>query len=200
MSPSRFDTGLLKGHKTMTRMNSTRRICSVAILGLSGMLVAASPQILSASDDTSNDRLAGAWTIQVTLRNCDTGAPMGSFLSLVSFHRGGTISETTSSPAFLPGQRSDGHGSWKYLGAQTYSQHIIALIRFGSPANLPGTPTFDPTKPVSPGFLAGSQTVTHRIRLTGEDTLESAGTNAFYDANGEVYRTGCSTAVGQRVE
>ena len=86
------------------------------------------------------------------------------------------------------------------LGAQTYSQHMIALIRFGSPANLPGTPTFDPSKPVSPGFLAGSQTVTHRVQLTGADTLELSGTNAFYDASGQVYRTGCSTAVGQRIE
>jgi hypothetical protein len=79
-----------------------------------------------------------------------------------------------------------------------FSQHMIALIRFTSPANLPGTPTFDPSQPVSPGFLAGSQTVSHRVRLTGADTLESAGTNAFFDVNGQMYRTGCSTAVGRR--
>jgi hypothetical protein len=185
----------------MTPKHWTRRICSVAILtALSGILIAASPRILSASDDTPNHRLTGAWTIQVTLRNCDTGAPMGSFLSLVSFHRGGTLSEATSSLTFQPGQRSDGHGTWKHLRGLTYSQRMIALIRFDSPANLPGTPTFDPSRPVSPGFLAGTVTVTHRVRLTGADTLESSGTNGFYDASGQLYRTGCSTATGQRFE
>jgi hypothetical protein len=145
-------------------------------------------------------RLVGAWSVQVTLRNCDTNAPMGSFISIVSFHRGGTLSESTGSLAFQSGQRSEGHGAWKHLRGRTFSQHVIALIRFDSPPNLPGTPTFDPSKPISPGFSAGWQTISQRVRLTGPDSFESSGTTEFFDSNGQSYRTGCSTAVGQRFE
>jgi hypothetical protein len=76
---------------------------------------------------------------------------------------------------------------------------MIALILFDTPANLPGTPTFDPSQPVSPGFRAGWQTVRHTVTVDG-DVLSSKGDNAFYDATGAVYRTGCSTATGQRFE
>jgi hypothetical protein len=182
----------------MMRAINTRQLGKLAVLmGLGAILVSATPQAVRADDDHG---LVGAWTVQVTLRNCDTGAPMGSFSSLVSFHGDGTISEAAASLAFQPGQRSNGHGAWKRVGRRTYSQRMIAMILFSTPANLPGTPTFDPSKPVSPGFSAGSQTVSHRVRLTGPDTIESAGTNEFFDSTGQSYRTGCSTAVGTRFE
>jgi len=57
-----------------------------------------------------------------------------------------------------------------------------------------------PAKPVSPGFFAGWATVTHTAELSDADSLTSAGTNAFYRSDGTVYRTGCSTAIGVRVE
>jgi hypothetical protein len=125
---------------------------------------------------------------------------MGSFTSIVTFHRGGTLTESTGSVAFEPGQRTEGHGAWERVGRISFSQHVIALLRFDSPPNLPGTPTFDPNKPISPGFSAGWQTISHRVRLTGADTFESSGTTEFFDANGQSYRPGCSTAVGRRVE
>ena len=71
------------------------------------------------------------------------------------------------------------------------------MLLFDTPPNLPG-PGFNPTKPVSPGFFAGWVTVTHTVRFTGLDAIESAGTNSFYKANGDLYRSGCSTATGQR--
>lgn len=151
-------------------------------------------------DDGGDARLAGAWTLQVTLRNCETNAPMGSFASIVTFHRGGTLTESTGSLAFEPGQRSEGHGTWTRLGRNTFSQHVIGLLRFESLPNLPGTPQFDPSKPISPGFKAGWQTVEHRVRLTSGDSFESAGATTFFDANGQPYRPGCSTAVGHRFE
>jgi hypothetical protein len=77
---------------------------------------------------------------------------------------------------------------------------MVALILFDTPANLPGTPGFDPSMPVSPGFFAGWQTVTHTVNPTDADHITSAGTNAFYKLTGELYRTGCSTAIGERFE
>lgn len=190
----------------MTSANRKRQFYRLAVLtGLSAMLVAASGRTVRADDDEgSNQRLVGAWAVQVTLRNCDTNAPMGSFTSIVSFHRGGTLSESTGSLAFQSGQRSEGHGAWKHLRGRTFSQHVIALILFPSDPNLPGqqppAPPFDPSKPISPGFSAGWQTISHRVRLTGPDSFESSGTTEFFDSNGQSYRTGCSTAVGQRFE
>ncbi len=77
---------------------------------------------------------------------------------------------------------------------------MVALLLFDTPANLPGTPGFDPSLPVSPGFSAGWQTVNHTVTLTDANHLASFGTNAFYDVNLNAYRTGCSTAVARRFE
>jgi hypothetical protein len=37
------------------------------------------------------------------------------------------------------------------------------------------------------------------VQLTDADHLVSKGTNAFYKADGALYRTGCSTAVAERL-
>jgi hypothetical protein len=116
----------------------------------------------------------------------------------VTFHGDGTISESAGSLAFAPGQRSPGHGTWTRKSRHTYGQEMIALILFDTAPNLPGAPTFDPTKPVSPGFFAGSVTVSHTVRFTADDRIASAGTNGFFKTNGELYRSGCSTATGAR--
>ena len=145
------------------------------------------------------DVLTGAWSVQVTLRDCATGAPIGPpFNSLVTFHEGGTLSEVPGGLGFAIGQRTPGHGTWSQKSRRTYRQKFIALLNFDTPANLPGTPTFDPMKPVSPGFFAGWQTVTHTLELADANHASSEGTNAFYKTDGTVYRTGCSTAVAER--
>jgi hypothetical protein len=175
----------------------------VAVLGLAGILLTTSGGILRAhSNDSDDDRgPVGVWAVQVTLRDCATNAALGApFNSLVTLHRGGTLSESAGSLVFAPGQRPSGHGVWTRQGRHTHQQRMIALILFDTPPNLPGTPGFNPSMPVSPGFFAGWQTITHAGRLSDDDHLTSAGTNAFYKSNGELYRTGCSTAIGQRFE
>ena len=169
------------------------RVGGVAmVLGLAGALVMTGANAANAqsSESASKNGPAGTWFVQVTIRNCATNAALGSFNSLVTLHRGGTISEATSSPSFAIGQRSAGHGNWDAEGGDTYSQHIVALINFDTPAN----------PPASPGFFAGWATVTHTAELVDPDHLTSAGTNAFYKSDGTLYRTGCSTAVGTRFE
>lgn len=174
----------------------TARAAAIACLVVAFLSAAGAPAGAQ-SDDRPN--LAGAWTVQVTLRDCTTGAPLGpAFNSLVTFHGDGTISESAASLAFAPGQRSPGHGAWARRRGHTFRQDMIALLLFDSAANLPGTPAFDPTKPVSPGFFAGWVTVSHTVRFTGVDQIASSGTNGFYKTSGELYRSGCSTATGQR--
>jgi hypothetical protein len=149
----------------------------------------------------SNTGIAGAWLVQVTVRDCTSGTPTGQpFNALVTFHRGGTISESPGQSAFAIGQRGNAHGTWTRRRGHTYSQEMVALILFDTDPNLPTTPGFDPAKPITPGFFAGWQTVSHTVQLAAADHLTSSGTNAFYKANGDLYRSGCSTAVGRRFQ
>jgi hypothetical protein len=172
---------------------------ALAVVILTIVLVTAGGRTAIASG--SHDGLEGAWAVQVTLRDCVTNAALGApFRSLVSFHDGGTLSESAGSLAFAAGQRSPGHGAWTRQGKDTFLQRMIALIVFDTPANLPGTPGFNPALPVSPGFFAGWQTVTQTLTLSDGDRATSAGTNEFYKSDGTLYRTGCSTAVAQRFE
>ena len=171
----------------------------MALLGVTGLLLTTAGNNLLATSRDSRGALTGAWSVQVTPRDCTTGLPAAPpSNSLVTFHDGGTMSESAGGLAFGIGQRSAGHGIWTQTSRRTYRQRFIALILFDTPANLPGMPGFDPTKPVSPGFLAGWQTVTHTAELVDANHLTSEGTTAFYKTDGTVYRTGCSTAVAER--
>ena len=51
-----------------------------------------------------------------------------------------------------------------------------------------------------PAFDAGWTKVTHTVEVVDADHIESTGTNSFYRRNGDLYRTGCSTATGTRFE
>ncbi len=182
-------------------LSSGRRLAP--LLSLTGVLLAGSSSYaMAGSNDADRGKvLTGVWAIQVTLRVCATGAPAGPTINpLVTFHDDGTLSETAGGTAFAPGQRSNGHGTWTHDRRHSYLQKFAALILFDTPANLPGTPGFNPALPATPGFFAGSQSVTHRVRIIDADHITSAGTNAFYKTDGTLYRTGCSTATGQRFE
>jgi len=136
--------------------------------------------------------IEGTWFIQVTPTICATGAPVPGVTpinSLVTFHRGGTLTEDLAGLAFAPGQRTGGQGNWSHASGQTFDQRFVALIAFGSAAG-----------PAGPAVEAGWQTVTHTVEMLDRDTLQSSGTNAFYRTDGTVYRTGCSTATGHRFE
>lgn len=184
-----------------TTMSLVRRAVAFVTLVVAIVSLGAQPALAEPDASRPNAPLVGVWGIQVTLRNCATNAPLGpAFNSLVTFHRDGTIGEATASLAFAPGQRTPGHGVWTRESRRTYRQSMIALILFSTPSNVPGTPGFDPSRPVSPGFSAGWATVDHTVTMTDKDHLESSGTNAFYDIDGRVYRTGCSSAVGRRIK
>ena len=144
----------------------------------------------SAQQSASQARtVAGVWYVQVTIRNCATGAALAPPVnSLVTFASGGTLHESVSGGGFAPGQRSDGHGTWTHKGGQTYDQRFVTMINF---ATAPGP---------GPGFDAGWLTVRHTVEVLDADHIESAGSNSFHRLNGEVYRTGCSTATGTRLE
>ena len=133
--------------------------------------------------------IEGVWYVQVTIRDCATGVALAPAVhSLVTFAAGGTLHESVGGGGFAPGQRSDGHGTWTHEGGQTYDQQFVSMINF---ATAPGP---------GPGFEAGWLKVHHTVQMVDADHTISSGSNRFYRLNGEVYRTGCSTAAGTRFE
>jgi hypothetical protein len=152
--------------------------------------------VLSAASDATAQQSAaeartveGVWYVQVTIRDCATGVALAPVVnSLVTFAAGGTLHESVGGGGFAPGQRSDGHGTWTHKGGQTYDERFVSMINF---ATAPGP---------GPGFEAGWIKVQHTVEVIDADHIESVGSNSFYRLNGEVYRTGCSTATGKRFE
>ncbi len=94
-------------------MNSKLRRTSsvVVVLVLVGALVQPFGRDAAAQSDREG-RLEGTWRVQVTPINCQTGAPLPSFSALVSYARGGTLTEVVNAAAFLPGQVTPGLGVW----------------------------------------------------------------------------------------
>jgi hypothetical protein len=148
------------------------------------MLGAATPAFAQAMT------LQGAWLVSTQNRNCTTDAPIGTpHRAIVSYHAGGTLSDSSSVPAFAVAQRSEGHGSWRHDGGHTYTANWVAMIQFETAA---GTP------PGSPGFLAGWQVAANTITLTGPDSFTSVGVSNFFNLSGEVYRVGCASRTAER--
>lgn len=142
--------------------------------------------ILAQPSGSEARSLQGTWYVQVIPTLCATGAPVPGVSpvnALVTFHAGGSMSETAGGTGFAPGQRSSGHGVWHHEGGQTFTQRFTTLINFTT------IPNFQE---------AGWQTVTQSVELLDHDTLSSSGTNAFYRADGTLYRSGCSVATGRR--
>jgi len=173
---------------TVSRAGDVGR--SAIMLSLSLALVLSAASAASAEQSGTEARtLQGVWYVQVTIRDCATGAALAPPVhSLVTFAAGGTLHESVGGGGFAPGQRTDGHGTWAHKGGQTYDQRFVSLINFST---TPGP---------GPGFEAGWMKVQHTVEIIDADHIESAGSNSFYRWNGELYRTGCSTATGTRFE
>ena len=162
----------------------------VALTGLAAVLAA----VLATSSPAFAEgmTLQGVWLVTTQQRNCTTDAPMGApHRALVSYHAGGTLSDTSAVPAFLVGQRSEGHGTWRHNGGQTYDVRWVAMIVFET---APGDP------PGSPGFVPGWQVATNTVTLTGPDSFTSVGVSQFVNLNGDIYRVGCASRVAERFE
>jgi hypothetical protein len=132
--------------------------------------------------------IEGIWAVTITQRDCTTGTVIGApFRALVTFHQGGTVSESGATPAFAPGQRSIGHGNWTHLGGASFVERTALMILFDTPAN-----------PPSPGFQAGWQVVNQTITLVNANSFTSVGQSVFYDLNRQPYRVACASRVGER--
>ncbi len=55
--------------------------------------------------------LEGSWSVQVTIRNCQTNAAITNFPAMNTFMQGGTMQEFSAGSGFL---RGPGHGVWSH--------------------------------------------------------------------------------------
>ena len=162
-------------------MNSfTRTMGGVA---LTAMLALTATPVSALAQDTEIERsIEGSWTNQITPRDCQSGAPLLPFTipGLLTFHKGGTTSETAVSPGG-PASRSPGHGIWSRRNGTSFGGSFVFM-------------TFSPN-----GTFTGMTKVTQNLQLnaTGDGFYDRA-TVEIFDANGNVIATGCATAVGTR--
>jgi hypothetical protein len=128
--------------------------------------------------------LEGAWQVQITPYICDTGVPVppAAFNSLVMFSSGGTMTETTSNPRFLPGQRSIGLGSWERNDRASYEVVFQAFVQF-----------------TGGNYTQGTQHVEQEITLLDADHWNSTAVVSFSDVAGAPVSSGCMRAVGVRM-
>ena len=133
--------------------------------------------------DSGQNSLIGVWETTVTPRNCLTGEAAGpAFIGLITFHKGGTLSEFGANPA-TP-FRTPGHGTWQsapWLGEDRY------LLNF----------TFIPLTPagVPVGRLKVSQTLNQNRYL---DQGSTSGGFQLFNLGGVVIGSGCSTSTATR--
>lgn len=152
------------------------------LLGTVLVLLASGPALAQAR------AIEGVWGMTITLRDCATGSPMGPpFTTLLTFHQGGTVSESNGSPGYAPNQRTQGHGLWNHASGSTFGLRMVAAILFTTPPN-----------PPAPGFLAGWQVLTSTLTVTSDSALTGVARADFYDVNRQPYRSACPTVTGER--
>lgn len=131
--------------------------------------------------ESHGGKLEGTWRMQVTIRDCGSGAALRTFPAFLTFAQGGTLTETTT--GFPPALRTPGHGVWEHLGGQTYRAVSEAFL-------------FNPA-----GAWTGRQRLTQIIEVSNDgEEMNSNATNEIFDTNGNLIANGCATAVGTYFE
>ena len=148
-------------------------IAVIAMLGFGDLAFAQS--------QNGGGRLEGTWNVQVSIRNCQTGAEIRSFPSIGSFMSGGTMIDSTSGmPQAL---KTPGHGIWRHEKGNTYAFSFKSF-------------SFD-----AAGNFTGWTIIRHEANLDSSgDEYTSAGTAEFYAANGNLVATGCSSTTAARFQ
>jgi hypothetical protein len=145
----------------------------------SGFLPARAAAPVHAPSSANRD-LIGTWEVQVSIRDCVSQEVVRTFPSLLTFGAHGTLIETTA--AGSPAVRGPGHGNWQMIANDTYFA-IFKAFRFNSN-----------------GDWIGGLTVTQVITLEKTGIWTASGSTEFTDTEGNVVNTGCSTAIGLRLE
>jgi len=107
----------------LTSRNLNRFAASgrVAVLVLAGMLLLGSGLTARAQSEGDNSQrgLKGAWRLQLTVRDCNTGQALRTFPAVFTFSKGGTATFITAGQ--IPSLATPGLGAWRHVQDHNYS-------------------------------------------------------------------------------
>jgi hypothetical protein len=131
--------------------------------------------------ESSAATLEGTWRVEITLRNCATGDPVGTpFPALATFARGGTM--TTSDGGMSPAARGAGHGVWWRQQGRGFGAITEAFL-------------------FSANVLTGTQRLVQQIELDDRGMeFEARVSSSVISTAGQVMFTGCASSVGRRLD
>jgi hypothetical protein len=143
------------------------------------MTAGMSAQAKHDQEQLASQGLVGSWNLEVTIRDCETGTPIVSFLAMNTYNQGGTMQQTAV-PA-PDGSALPGHGVWNHSSGRSYAG-AFQFFNFG-----PG------------GVFAGRVIVRSAINLAiGGDEYTSTDTAEIFDPNGTFLFRSCSTSTATR--
>lgn len=162
-------------------MHYVARLALVTALGIAGIISTQTGRTAPVRSHANGPNLEGTWRVQVTIRDCNSGASLRTFPAFLTFAQGGTLTETTT--GFPPTLRSPGHGFWRHTTDQSYVAVSEAFL-------------FN-----TAGVWTGTQRLTQSIEIgDSPDELKSTATNEIYNINGQLITSGCATAVATRMD
>ena len=159
-----------------------RILMSAAPIMIVGCLLASgAPARAQSEDGGSHNGLQGAWRLQLTVRDCQTGAVLRTFPALATFAKGGTLTLTTAGQ--LPSLSTPPLGIWRHTGDHTYSAVSEAFV-------------FSPA-----GAWIQTHRLTRAIELSSDaNEFTDTVTLEIFDTNRNLIATGCGTSAGRRFE
>ena len=151
------------------------------------VLIGSGHTFVSGQSDESQDRsIEGVWRTAMTLRNCQTGAPLPVpvLRGLNTFNKGGTMAEWGVGPGQTPAMRGPGHGTWKH--EKSWNEYSSTFLHYRYDAA---------------GTFLGSVRITSAVLLgeSGDEFTTIASINIL-DPDYNVIGTGCATAIATRFE
>ena len=123
--------------------------------------------------------LEGTWWVQSRLLPTACPTPLMSFTVLLTFAKGGTMTGTTTNPAFAIGQRSPDHGGGSGTARLTRIEPRAWHYSSGRRQTFP---------PPVPGRLPPAQPA---IDVTDPDHFTSDAVSEFFDVGGNSDRASC---------
>jgi hypothetical protein len=155
---------------------------AISGMALTIILVLAAIQIPASGQNAKGRRIEGTWRVEVTARNCQSGAAIRTFPGLNTYLPGGSLIVTgaSASPALI----STGHGVWEHAGGRNFTSTVIFF-------------RFNPD-----GTYAGTTKITRSIELDAADSDQLTSTESIElaDPNGNVVGSQCATQIGHRLE
>jgi len=149
-----------------------------AVLAAAVFLAALSGAAAQEQQGQEHQPLEGVWDISVTVRSCTTGAVLATGRVIQMFSDGGTMTEIADRS-----NRSAGLGTWRHLGGRSYST-LHKSIEYSAA-----------------GTFNGTTVITRELELskTG-DEFTATTTFENFDANDQLFNTGCATSTATRFE